>query len=326
MKSNDLQGGFPTVVSNASVSPTNTNGGSNFDSTRGVFDPNVVGEYLSSTGQRGGPLVTSFNETSRSDLRLYEADGNATMKALLAQGEGFLDTCATLFQRAMNTVPAGVQLGGDINAMDVKPINVTFDFTSSGQLALSGKIRVLTPAGTSPPASLTFRLPDHNTHLLPENATGQSVFGRSGDRYATTTYFPFTSTRASIRNASTFEITGDVAQKHSFAIHSDIFVVPSLTSLSGTMLNATIALSADRSCSELTVEVVAPLTQPGTLAPRTSKKGVVVDKEVEGLDGFAFCRASAVLEGVPTGLVSVKVVVKGNAVDTLLVNGGNAGW
>jgi hypothetical protein len=137
-----LQGGFPTVVAESAVTPNNTNGGSNFDNTRGTFDPNVVGEYLSWTGQRGGPLVTSFNESSRSDLRLYESDNNATMHALFAQGAGFLDTCAQLMGRAMNTVPLGVQLGEVINAMDVKPINVTYDFSSDGKLTLSGNIRV----------------------------------------------------------------------------------------------------------------------------------------------------------------------------------------
>jgi hypothetical protein len=136
------QGGFPAVVDESAVTPNNTNGGSNFDTTRGIFDPTVVGEYLSWTGQKGGPLVTSFNETSRSDLRLYESDKNATMHALFAQGAGFLDTCVELLGRAMNTVPSGVQLGEVVNAMKVKPINVTYGFSLDGKLKLSGTIRV----------------------------------------------------------------------------------------------------------------------------------------------------------------------------------------
>jgi hypothetical protein len=99
-----------------------------------------------------------------------------------------------------------------------------------------------------------------------------------------------------------------------------------LTSLSGTTLNTTIAISAGRSCNDLTVEIAAPLTQPGTLAPLTSRKSIVANKEVKGIDGFAFCQAGAVLEDVPTGLVSIKVIVQGSVADTLLVNGGRAGW
>lgn len=75
-------GGFPNVVSKSAVSPTNTNGGVNFDTSRAVFDNKVVQEYVDWTGQRGGPLVTTDNVTTRSDLRLYESDGNATMRSL----------------------------------------------------------------------------------------------------------------------------------------------------------------------------------------------------------------------------------------------------
>jgi hypothetical protein len=135
-------GGFPEVVDNSTVSATNTNGGANFDSTRGAFDPLVVHEYLSWTGKKGGPLVTSFNESSRSDLRLYESDGNATMEALWAQGDGFLDTCTELLGRVIKTVPSSVILKDPIDAMDIKPVNVTFGFDTDGKLSLTGSIRV----------------------------------------------------------------------------------------------------------------------------------------------------------------------------------------
>lgn len=135
-------GGFPEVVDNSTVSPKNTNGGANFDSTRGVFDPLVVQEYLDGNGQRGGPLVTSFNESSRSDLRLYESDGNATMHALREQGDGFLDTCIDLLGRAINTVPSNVNLKDEVEALDVQPINATFGFDDQRRLTFTGSIRV----------------------------------------------------------------------------------------------------------------------------------------------------------------------------------------
>jgi hypothetical protein len=126
-----------------------------------------------------------------SDLRLYESDKNATMRTLFAQGAGFLDTCAELMSRAINTVPAGVQLSEPITAMPVKPVNVTYDFGEDGKLMLSGKIRILTPAGTSPPQSLVLRVNDHETKLESEAETGSSVFGHNSNGYGTTTYFPF---------------------------------------------------------------------------------------------------------------------------------------
>lgn len=130
------------MVPESAVTPNNTNGGSNFDTTRAEFDTRVVHEYIDWTGNRGGPLVTTDNITTRSDLRLYESDGNATMQALYDAGDGFLGTCVDLMGRMINTVPAGVDLGPPISPMEVKPINVTFDLDGEGNLEFSGKIRV----------------------------------------------------------------------------------------------------------------------------------------------------------------------------------------
>lgn len=107
-----------------------------------MFDSAVVHEYIDNTGARGGPLVTSFNESSRSDLRLYESDGNKTMLELYAQGDGFQDTCVDLLGRMLNTVPSKVHLQSAIAPAFIKPINVTWDVTGDKQLVLSGKIRV----------------------------------------------------------------------------------------------------------------------------------------------------------------------------------------
>lgn len=135
-------GGFPTVVGNETVSDNNTAGGVHFDSTVATFDTLVVHEYLNSTGGQGGPLVTSFNETSRSDLRLYESDNNSTMIALANQGDGFLDTCSTLFQRMLETVPKGVVLSDVVAPLPVKPVNATLEFDQDDNLIFTGHIRV----------------------------------------------------------------------------------------------------------------------------------------------------------------------------------------
>lgn len=130
------------MVGPEAVSANNTAGGIHFDNTVAVFDPLVVTEYLNGTGQQGGPLVTSFNVSSRSDLRLYNSDDNATMIELAQQGEGFLDTCSTLFQRMVETVPSNVVLSDVVSAMDIKPINATLDFDRAGNLIFTGYIRV----------------------------------------------------------------------------------------------------------------------------------------------------------------------------------------
>lgn len=139
---NIKQGGFPTVVGPEAMTPNNTFGGIHFDSTVDVFDPLVVTEYLNGTGGQGGPLVNSFNVSSRSDLRLYESDNNATMIELAKQGKGFMNTCVGLMQRMLETVPRSVVLSDVVALMSVKPINATLDFDASGNLIFTGYIRV----------------------------------------------------------------------------------------------------------------------------------------------------------------------------------------
>lgn len=138
-------GGFPQVVPESAVTPNNTAGGIDLDSTRTTFDIAIVNEYLSGYGQRGGPLVTSDNVTVRSDLRLYESDRNVTMRTLGQSKEYFSTTCNTLFERMINTVPRGVKLSDVIQPLAVKPINVTFDINyvkGTPAVTLSGYIRV----------------------------------------------------------------------------------------------------------------------------------------------------------------------------------------
>lgn len=136
-------GGFPTVVGNKTVNPVNNSaGGVHFDATVDVFDIKVVHEYIDWTGNQGGPLVNSFNESSRSDLRLYESDGNVTMRRFYDQGDEFLNSCIPLMQRMVETVPKEVVLSEIISPMTIKPINVTLDFSSDESLILTGTIRV----------------------------------------------------------------------------------------------------------------------------------------------------------------------------------------
>ena len=86
-----------TAVPASAVGPENLAGRVAFDDTVANFDVDVlvrsffilvdlrltskrVKQYLSGTGSRGGPLVTTTNTTDQSDLRLYESDGNVTME------------------------------------------------------------------------------------------------------------------------------------------------------------------------------------------------------------------------------------------------------
>ncbi|KAK1910799.1 hypothetical protein P3342_008679 [Pyrenophora teres f. teres] len=284
-------GGFPDVVDASFVTPNNTNGGSNFDTSRAVFDTKVVGEYVHWTGNKGGPLVTSYNDSMNSDLRLYESDGK------------------------------------EIAAMAVKPVNVTFDFDGEGKLVLSGRMRVLTAAGEERPRSLQLHLSDDEDGLeiAAEVETGQSVFGRGSGGYGVTTYFPFSVSGASTRNVTSFSVSGSGVQQ-TFPISSQSFVVPSLTSLERTSLNVTVAISASSSCDDLTVHIAAPFPQLGTLAPKMREDHISMSAAEKEFDGYKLCMGTELLDKSPTGLLIVEALIRETIVDSLLVNGGMAGW
>jgi hypothetical protein len=244
----------------------------------------------------------------------------------------------------MDTVPSGVQLGDIIEPMNVKPINVTYDFDSDGKLKLSGRIRVsrdvlshmkdefwltsfhqiLTAAGTSSPETLTLSVSGRDTNIIAENATGTSVFGRNGNVFGTTTYFSFSLSEPTIRNATSFFVAGQ-----SFPINSEIFTIPSLTTLQGSMLTATIAIATSGSCDNLTVQIAAPFSQAESLAPKIDVNefgpGSLVCKAGPS-DEYTFCETSWQMDHLSPGAVVVKVLVGGKVIDTLLVDREVAGW
>jgi hypothetical protein len=262
-------GGFPTVVGPEAVTSNNTAGGIHFDSTVDVFDPLVVHEYLNGTGNQGGPLVTSFNVSSRSDLRLYESDNNVTMISLAAQGSGFLQTCAFLLQRMIETVPRSVVLSDVINPMAVKPINATLDIIT-GELVFTGFIRTLSSSSSDALTSIELTIPGENpTVLSPEASPGTSVFGVAS-------FFPFSLPVSDPTTFYAFTVGVD-GLEHTYPVQAHGFVVPSLTFIVSTntssVVNLTVAILAPTykwdpsSRSTPIVTIKAPVGQMGTLGP-----------------------------------------------------------
>ncbi|KAE9393314.1 heme peroxidase [Gymnopus androsaceus JB14] len=91
---------FPLIVTDTSIDVDT------FDTTP-AFDNTIVSQYLQNTTQ--DVLVVGPNVTTQSDLRIFSSDGNVTMQSLLS-ADTFSDTCATLLQRMINTVPSAVNL------------------------------------------------------------------------------------------------------------------------------------------------------------------------------------------------------------------------
>ncbi|KAK8138076.1 hypothetical protein PG984_001456 [Apiospora sp. TS-2023a] len=314
-------GGFPEVVGPEAVTPNNTNGGSNFDSTRGVFDPLVVHEYIDSTGGRGGPLVTSFNETSRSDLRLYESDGNQTMHGLYElTAEAFQDTCAELLGRMVDTVPSGVQLQDAIIPMPIKPINVTWDFDETDALVLSGNIRVLSGA-----PAIAFSAGEFTTFLYPEPETGSTAYG-NGNTY----FYPFAVLSSKVGSATSFTVSGDNLTTETFPINrqGQPFFVASMSTATRISVSFTIASAAGSDLGEegMMVVVAAPVEQPLTLAPKILKAAVNLTATEDIKLGFQLWKGSYAMPQEVTGSISLALTQGGETLDHLLLGAGVAGW
>ncbi|KKY32757.1 putative wsc domain containing protein [Diaporthe ampelina] len=199
----DVRGGFPDVVPESAVTPNNTDGG-------------------------GGALVTTNNITTRSDLWLYEGDGNATVQALYDAEDGFLGTCVDPMGRMINTVSAGVDLGPPISPMEVKPINVTFDLDGGGGLQLSGRIRISTDTPLPIRASLTAS--DGSSEPVTLEAEGeQGSFAYGGTRcysFSVGAHQDVTYTALEIRR-------GGSSGASSLPLQNSLIVVPGKTAAEG---------------------------------------------------------------------------------------------
>ena len=120
------------------------NGNVSMDSSDASFDNNVVTEYLS--GKTTNPLVvgTSARINKNSDFKVFNADGNVTMKAL-ADANNFKTVCQKVLQKMIEVVPPGVTLTDPIVPYTVKPVNLQLTLADKGaNLRFTGYIRVKT--------------------------------------------------------------------------------------------------------------------------------------------------------------------------------------
>ena len=219
---------FPDVVPESSVGPNNTDGRVAFDDTVANFDVNNIQQYVSGTGNRGGPLVTSANMTVRSDLRLFSSDRNATVQRLAKSPNLFRSTCTNLVTRMSNTVPKGVTLTPLINPEGVKYANLTLNVGWSGELTLSGFLRYIENSGSaSAPDSLTVTIVDRD-HRPTRNSV-QAIndhLDHSNGIYGPTFHYPFT-----ISFAGSSGLSGIRVGDQNFQLQDSLFVVPTMSSI-----------------------------------------------------------------------------------------------
>ncbi|KAF9477280.1 heme peroxidase [Pholiota conissans] len=112
-----------------------------FDGTD-AFDSAGVAQYLNWTTQN--PLITIRNTLYQNDLRIFQSDGNATMKSMNSD-TAFNAVCAGLLERMINLVPNGVQLSDEIALIPFKVTQAQFN-VQNGQLVFDVLIRAAVTA------------------------------------------------------------------------------------------------------------------------------------------------------------------------------------
>ncbi|KAJ0381600.1 hypothetical protein COL26b_000278 [Colletotrichum chrysophilum] len=120
-----------------------TNEVATFDTTDAAFDPKVITEYLAGTTQNPLVNVPGTQKGKNSDFRVFNADNNATVKAM-TDATVFNNVCKAIFERMVNVVPSGVTLSDPIQPYQVKPVQMQLALADVSTLSLTGVIRVRT--------------------------------------------------------------------------------------------------------------------------------------------------------------------------------------
>ena len=259
---------FPDVITDGTPG---TRDGSDvriaFDQTVAGFDVNTVNEYLDGTGNKGGPLVTTTNKTTQSDLRLYTSDNNATMQRLSQSDDYFKGQCSASFRRMIETVPGGTRFTASIDpstSTNLKPYNVDLNLDWKGNMVLSGNLRYIRVAGAAAaPKSYTVQLIDRNGKTTKAKATATKSTADSGTGiFGPTNPYPF-----QLKFNANAGISGISVAGQTFKFQDSMFVNIGMSSISPTppAFNPTTAMDAEADYSfNSTVAVSFPPFLPLT--------------------------------------------------------------
>ncbi|KAH8897867.1 heme peroxidase [Thozetella sp. PMI_491] len=134
---------FPEIVSvnnNSTGNSTNADHTQTFDTTSKNLENTIAKEFVANVSQN--PLAFGPNVTTRSDFRIFNADGGEVINKMADSIDYFLSTCSNLLERMLNTVPRGVVLGEPIAPVLIKPMKLSIEIGTDGNMIVSGKIRV----------------------------------------------------------------------------------------------------------------------------------------------------------------------------------------
>jgi hypothetical protein len=157
---------FPQIVPVGSAPPYDF---VSADSTIDVFDNKIAVEWIAGTTADPMSVGPSIAAGRNSDGKVFGADGNVTMKAL-TDPTTFANTCASILQRMIETVPPGTIFSDVLQPYEVKPSGLQLTLLSGGaSIKFEGFIRVRTTVRSA--ASIA------NVNLVYKDRNGGSTCG-----------------------------------------------------------------------------------------------------------------------------------------------------
>ncbi|RYC59987.1 hypothetical protein CHU98_g6227 [Xylaria longipes] len=253
---------FPTIVSKAR-SIVLGNDLTPFDNTTTTFDNSIAVNFVNNVTQDA--LAYGVNETTRSDYRVFTADGGNLISKLAASSNDYFSSCTSILERMLNTVPSTVTLTDVIEPTPLKPSWLQTDIVGSN-ISFTGSLRILDTDDEAPDQVIINIIPrsgscsDATPCLSFETSDlgGLTIFGQ----YATSPSFKLYPIKASFPadlGISSFTVDYVYANGSTvvnsnggdgFPFLDDIIVLPSRTCLGGAArdaIQATVAvLNADR--------------------------------------------------------------------------------
>ncbi|KAK0212134.1 heme peroxidase [Desarmillaria ectypa] len=284
---------FPNITGNDSS--TNF---VHFDNTFNSFDTAVVTEYLD--GTTDNPLVVG-PDGSNSDLLVFSADGNVTMRSL-SDDESFTTTCKDILQRMIEVVPSSVTLSDVIEPIPIKPVAIQMTFDSSGALAFTGEIRVLVSDRVDTNLTVQLHYADHEGNIPSNNTVSTVVAPRTG--YGLGVNFQFYTFSATVPNGiSSFNVSvtpssggeevydnggfGYPVQDNIFFVSSHSCLVQEVDENGNWNLTAVAAVRNDDSLTNPSFDVVVKTERVGIPVPSLAVESSAMDIwNTDAYDGF----------------------------------------
>ncbi|KAI1338685.1 heme peroxidase [Xylariaceae sp. FL0016] len=286
---------FPEIVPELN-DPENNASRHNFDESFDKFDNSVAKQFVANTTQN--PLAFGHNETTRSDFRIFTSDGGEMIHRMAESEDFFFETCTTLLERMLNTVPAGVELTDVITPIPIKPYALDINILSNGTMSIGGEIRILEDGTTSSSREVLIHMVDRSGATVAEPIAAQTtdglqVSGLYGNMPSFTTY-QFSANVLVSQGISAFNVEikdGNTAilEKNGgqgFPFSDTIVPMSSDTcygltfedtpsgSKSNNTLRVTAAVRDDWQADEVQLTVPQPINMPNTLAARFEEKKV----------------------------------------------------